>query len=256
MVLDLEERAFRAWPAEEVQVLDGWRLRYNRGVTRRASSVWPNRCEHRLSLQQRIEAVEAFYGERGAEALYQVTSVAQPPALEQTLADRGYLKEAPVAVEIARPEHAGAPAAPGIEVTIEPQIPSPWFEISAHQGRFTAVADIYRALLDRLAGRALYALAELDGAPAAVGLGVTDGGWLGVFSMHTLAAHRRRGLGAAILGALADAARARGLTGLYLQVEVENQAARALYRSAGFNESYRYHYRRAPAVARGSITVP
>jgi ribosomal protein S18 acetylase RimI-like enzyme len=248
MILDLEERAFRAWPAEQVQVLDGWRLRYNRGVTRRASSVWPNRCDQALSLDRRIEAVEAFYGERGAEALYQITSVAQPLDLDQTLASRGYRHEAPVAVEIARPEDACATMAPGLGVRLEGRVPARWFEISAVQGRFAAVADTYRALLDRLDGRALYALGELDGAPAAVGLGVTDGEWLGVFSMHTLAPYRRRGLGAAILAELANAARARGLTGLYLQVEVENEAARALYRKAGFRESYRYHYRRAPAV--------
>jgi ribosomal protein S18 acetylase RimI-like enzyme len=247
MILELEERAFRAWPAEQVHVVDGWRMRYNRGVTRRASSVWPNRCDGTLSLDRRIEAVETFYGERGAEALYQITSAAQPSDLDVVLAARGYHHEAPVAVEVARAEDACAARPPGIAVHLEARVSAAWFEISAMQGRFAAVADTYRALLDRLDGRALYALAEIDGSPAAVGLGVTDGAWLGVFSMHTLAAHRRRGLGAAVLGALASAAHERGLTGLFLQVEVANEAARALYRKAGFRESYRYHYRRAPA---------
>jgi ribosomal protein S18 acetylase RimI-like enzyme len=47
-----------------------------------------------------------------------------------------------------------------------------------------------------------------------------------------------------VLGAIARFALARGAARLYLQVEVENAAARALYARAGFVEAYRYHYRR------------
>jgi ribosomal protein S18 acetylase RimI-like enzyme len=246
MILELEERAFAAWPAEEVRELGGWRLRHTRGVTRRANSVWPNQLEGSLPLGRRIEEVAAFYAARGLPPLYQVTEVAQPAGLDEELAARGYVIEAPVAVEIARPEDACGSPGPGIEVRVDEHLDPAWFDISAHRGRFAAVADPYRGLLERLQGRALYALAAVAGAPAAVALGVVDPKWLGVFSMHTLPGYRRRGLGAAVLGALADTARARGITGLYLQVELENEAARALYRRAGFREAYRYHYRRGP----------
>jgi ribosomal protein S18 acetylase RimI-like enzyme len=242
MIRELEERAFRAWPAAEVQELDGWRLRATAGVTRRANSVWPNGPGAR-PVERKLAEVEAFYAARGLPALYQVTGAAQPPNLDEALAARGYTLEAAVAVEVAR--LADLPAAgPGTRVE---ERPSPaWFELSALQGRFAAVAGVYRGILDRLEGRALFALASLDGVPAAVGLGVRDGDWLGVFSMLTLPDWRRRGLGRAVLGALADAGRARGLTSVYLQVELDNEAARAFYRGAGFHEAYRYHYRRAP----------
>ena len=36
----IEETAARAWPAAEVELLDGWRLRYTEGVTRRVLIVW------------------------------------------------------------------------------------------------------------------------------------------------------------------------------------------------------------------------
>jgi GNAT superfamily N-acetyltransferase len=244
VILDLEERAFRAWPAAEVHELHGWRLRYTAGVTRRANSVWPNRGAGPAALSRRLDEVEAFYAARRAPALYQVTTVATPAGLDAGLAARGYTIEAPVAVEVART--SALTLAPTAEVRVDDRLSADWFELSAHRGRFGAVAEIYRGLLARLGERALYATAWRDGAPAAVGLGVTDGDWMGVFSMLTLPACRRRGLAASVLAALAGAARARGLGHLYLQVELENEAARALYHRAGFREAYRYHYRRAP----------
>jgi GNAT superfamily N-acetyltransferase len=245
-MLEMEERAFRAWPAGEVRVLGGWRLRHTGGVTRRANSVWPNELEGALSIERRIEEVAAFYAARGQRALYQLSGVARPDGLDEELARRGYTREAPVSVQVVDACDARPAPAPGIEVRIDEALTPEWFQISAHQGRFATVADVYRGLLERLRGRSLFALGLDHGVPAAVGVGVMDGGWLGISSMLTVAAHRRRGLGAAVLGALATAASARGCAHLYLQVELENHPARALYRRAGFREAYQTHYRRAP----------
>jgi GNAT superfamily N-acetyltransferase len=107
---------------------------------------------------------------------------------------------------------------------------------------------VYRALLGRLCGRAGFALVRTRGEPAAVGLGVVEPPWAGVFSMLTLPALRGQRLGEAVLGALARWALARGASRLYLQVEVDNEAARRLYARAGFAPRYAYHYRRAGAT--------
>ena len=76
-----------------------------------------------------------------------------------------------------------------------------------------------------------------------VGFAVLERGWVGVFGMATEASQRRTGVGGSLLGALAAAAHARGARHLYLQVEVENAPAQALYRSLGFTRSHGYHYR-------------
>ena len=65
--------------------------------------------------------------------------------------------------------------------------------------------------------------------------------------MLTLPEQRRRGFADVLLGEIARFALARGATRLYLQVELENAPARALYARAGFSEAYRYHYRRRAA---------
>jgi ribosomal protein S18 acetylase RimI-like enzyme len=58
---------------------------------------------------------------------------------------------------------------------------------------------------------------------------------------------RRSGLGSALTRAALDLAAARGARGVFLQVEVDNTAARTLYERTGFRYSHRYHYRVAPA---------
>ena len=65
--------------------------------------------------------------------------------------------------------------------------------------------------------------------------------------MHALPEQRRRGVARALLAALAGWASAQGAQRLYLQVERDNEPARRLYAGLGFEEAYRYHYRRAAA---------
>ena len=103
-VREVEVVAAEALPAAEVEELGGWRLRYTRGVTRRANSVWPNAQKGPLSLEERLEAVEAFYAARGLPARFQVTPAALPENLDEVLAARGYtrdLPDSPVCVQTA-----------------------------------------------------------------------------------------------------------------------------------------------------------
>jgi ribosomal protein S18 acetylase RimI-like enzyme len=91
-----------------------------------------------------------------------------------------------------------------------------------------------------------FASAREEGRTIAVGRVAVADGWAGLTAVEVDPAHRRRGLGHAITGALAAAAVQRGAANLYLQVENDNTAARALYRQAGFADHHGYHYRVAP----------
>ncbi len=244
----LERLAFEAWPAAEVEALDGWRLRSNRGVTNRASSVWPCAATGRLSLDARIARVEAFYAERGAGALYQISPAAQPPGLDAALAERGYERRSPVEIRTAETASVAArPVPTAVETEVSDVLSTDWFQLSGHRGRFSgAQVPVYRALLGRVRERPAFALARVGGEPVGVGLGVSQAGWMGIFAMLTLPRHRGRGVGRAILHALATRALQRGDQHLYLQVETANEVARSLYTATGFRPRYPYHYRAAP----------
>jgi N-acetylglutamate synthase len=82
----------------------------------------------------------------------------------------------------------------------------------------------------------------------AVGMGSLASAWLGVTAVEVAFDHRRRGLARLVLAALARWGAARGARSTYLQVADGNEAARALYLSAGFTVHHRYDYLAAPAA--------
>src|ERR1700761_6250532 len=72
-------------------------------------------------------------------------------------------------------------------------------------------------------------------------------GWAGLTAVEVTPAYRRQGLGVAITAAACREAGLRGIRNAFLQVEVDNAPARALYERLGFRYSHRYHYRVAPS---------
>jgi GNAT superfamily N-acetyltransferase len=244
-VLSLERAACEAWQAEEVRTLGPWRLRAMRGVTHRANSVWAGPGEPPGGLARAIEEAEAFYAERALPATFQIAPVADA-RLDGLLAARGYARTDETSVQVASAAQiARCGLRAGIVARCEARLSDAWFEISGRKGRFRGEAvPVYRAFLERIAPRAGFASAGLAGAEiGAVGLAIVAPPLAGVFSMLTLPEQRRRGLAEGVLGAIARFAAERGALRLYLQVEVANEGARALYARAGFAELYRYHYR-------------
>jgi ribosomal protein S18 acetylase RimI-like enzyme len=207
--------------------------------------------------------LERWYGALGQRVIVQISS-ADPGGdeLDRFLAARGYEIEAPVQVMVrdlrpgadrAAGERARTPSgAPSLNVQVTDGIDGAWAHryAEAHGGDEVARKRTYAygRMLEAIGDRVLAASATVDGQPAGVGLGVLDEGWLGIFGMGTGAAHRRRGVAAAVATALLERAAARRATGAYLQVETANTPALRLYAALGFTPSHRYHYRvSAPA---------
>lgn len=248
----LETIAANAWPAAEVAELAGWRLRYAAGVTRRANSVWPNGAPGAMGVADKLLAAEAFYGARQLPTRYQISPAAQPVDLDDQLAARGYGAVARTAVQVA--------ALTTVLAKTPPLQQTPTFAIEVAEAFdedwFAAYADFAeedragfatrREIIQRIGAATGFALLRIDDQPAAVGLGVVEAGWLGIFCMGTAPAFRRRGAARAILRTLALWAQLQGAEHVYLQVMNSNSAARPLYASIGFETLYHYHYREQP----------
>jgi ribosomal protein S18 acetylase RimI-like enzyme len=91
----------------------------------------------------------------------------------------------------------------------------------------------------------LFALERGDEALATL-ICVHDGDLAGLFEIATDKAVRKQGLGRQLILSALKWARLRGAREAWLQVEAANAPALALYHSLGFEEAYRYHYRRPP----------
>jgi N-acetylglutamate synthase len=223
------------WPAIEEVGVDGWVARFSDGVTNRANSVMPLAAP--ADLERAIERVEALYAERGLPAVFQVGPDARPDGLDQVLAARGYELGSPTSIftaDVDRPaEHCDVADLPSRE----------WLDLWwAVDGRGdTAALAVAEKILT--GGPALYAtISDANGA-AAVGRLALVGEWGGVYCLAVREDARQQGLGAAVLDGLLAAGQERGVKRSWLQVRVENAAARRLYERAGYTETAHYHYR-------------
>lgn len=244
MISLLEQLSANAWPAAVNQWLDGWLLRYADGVSRRANSVLALSGEEG-AFEERLRAVEEFYSRRGLPARFHL-SPASPPDLDRRLAERGYRVDAPTWVQTAPVatvlERAAGDAR--FQVTLLDGPDDPWFEVYhldlSHQRGQRAVRA---GIMSRIGPPTVFALIRLSGQPIAVGQGVAERGWVGLFSIVTHPQFRRQGAGTALVRALTEWGAGQGAVGVYLQVMETSIPAISLYSRLGFEPLYQYHYR-------------
>jgi ribosomal protein S18 acetylase RimI-like enzyme len=82
--------------------------------------------------------------------------------------------------------------------------------------------------------------------PVAIGRCVVDGRWAGFAAVEVDPGRRREGLATEVMSALARRALQEGASAAWLQVEADNEGARALYTGLGFARHHAYLYHRAP----------
>jgi ribosomal protein S18 acetylase RimI-like enzyme len=237
----LDDLMDAAWPAPASQDVDGWRVRFGGGVTRRANSILPRTSP--ADVEAALREVEAAYGAAGLPPCFQLSPASRPPGLADLLAARGYVAEAPTTV-MTGPLSSVAPPA-GVTMTDEPD--DEWFGVWwSVDGRGspgqTATA---RAILTGVP--AYYATLRAGDRVAGVGRVVPLGDWAGVYCMGVPADLRGRGHGRTVLAALLAKAAGTAARQAFLAVMDGNAAARALYESAGFTPASSYRYLVRPA---------
>jgi ribosomal protein S18 acetylase RimI-like enzyme len=244
-IVSIEKRAATAWQPAIEQTLDGWRLRYTRGVTRRGNSVFPIESWNSIPLKNKIAQVESFYTSWREPPCFQITKAAHPPDLIPTLKARGYQDDFHTQVQIADLERV-------LQMT---QSTSP-FKSHHEEKCFDAWLDMYvgtsgyddhsatvrRRILARIKPSANFTFLSDGDDPVAVGLGVVDRGWVGIYCMVTANAYRRNGAATQVLHELARWGKSGKASKMYLQVMEDNPHALALYTRAGFEFAYQYWY--------------
>lgn len=236
LIRDLEERAFAAWPALRTESCGGWLFRWSDGYTKRANSANALRPDESFGT---IRAkAEAFYAGHGLPAIFRLSPLAGDE-VDSDLAARGYRRIDETIVQTA--VLSDGPAEP---VTILNRPTPEWgAAFAAANGISAASRAIHDRMLDEIVPAMACASIEIGGEPAAFGLAVADRGWVGLFDIVTKPEWRRQGLARRMVAALLRWGREQGASRAYLQVVAANEPARVLYRSLGFTEAYRYHYR-------------
>ena len=237
----LEERAFNAWPALQTVLADGWVLRFAAGYTKRANSI--NALTPSTSIDAVLPVAAPLYARQGLPLIARLSPLAGDGA-DATLAGLGWRRLDETIVMTAR---LGQSFTPDPAVAIAAMPDRIWSDGFADAN---SVATRHRATHDLMlaAIRCPSAFAYLadNGTALAWGLGVAERGWVGLFDVVTAATARRQGTARRLVTSLLAWGPQYGAHSAYLQVVASNAPAIALYRSLGFVEAYRYHYRMAP----------
>jgi ribosomal protein S18 acetylase RimI-like enzyme len=245
MVRRFEAAGFRAWPAASVHYDGTWVIRLTAGhEAKRLNSVNPLDPHDVSDIEDRIARAIRRFDAYGRRPTFRMS----PLAGERLTAHLGQLGWRPYAESLVM-------AMPLTEAAVEGVLD----QIALRDtGRFVRAAlkvrnadPAKRAGLSEVIGSiepdAGLFVQEADGRPVATGICVHDGTLAGLFEIATDPAFRGRGHGRRLVLSALRWALGRGASHAWLQVEAENAPALALYRSLGFTEAYRYHYRSAPA---------
>ncbi len=241
-IASLELATLDAVAPLEVHDLPGWLLPLDRSTIGRAKSAVPTR--HSDLDPAQLATMEARYHAWGIAAAFRVADVPGLSRVHQTLRAMGYQPEQPTLVQISTVAQVRAlPTAGTAQVHMHPN--ATWASVYTAPG-FDPVDGAHRVQALSRGAHGVFASVQSGALPLAAGTASLSQGWASVHGMRTVANARGRGLASQVLVSLADAAAARGFERIFLQVEEENAAARALYSRAGFSTAWRYNYWRRP----------
>ncbi|MFV8054200.1 GNAT family N-acetyltransferase [Mycobacterium sp. 48b] len=218
----LEHAAALAWPGVEQQWLGGWLLRAGHGVTSRANSAIPLGVSAQIA---DLSAVRDWYGLRNLPAWLALPERLLPIRTPGIKPARVMVRDLPA-----------APTPASSIVTLAQQPDARWLQTYERE----VPVDVLTAVVD---GVLTFATVP----DAAVGRGAVttapDGAvWLGISSVRVASVHRGQGHARAVCEALMVWGAEAGAGRAYVQVEVDNHAASALYTALGFRLHHQTRY--------------
>jgi GNAT superfamily N-acetyltransferase len=233
---ELEAISDATWPADEIVEVGKWRLRISDGFTMRANSVLPTGAapygEPGLEIAQAVAEISEIYRKKGLTPTFTIPLPVYE-GLDRYLDENGWLVKVGAEYLVNDiPTHLDT-------TSNEFQIlffDSPSKEWLALQSDFA---------LEKIMNNfpAKYSEIQFQDRTIARGRIATKGSWSLATRVFVDPEFRGRGIGHLLMRALMAQARSEGATKIGLQVDVENGAALALYKSMGFRFHHSYNYR-------------
>ena len=191
-----------------------------------------------MPFQEVLREAEQFYSQIDQEVIFRLSPIAGDEP-RRILLNNGYLGFDPchVMIKVAS-AHEDFP-----HVVIVEGLDDGWLAGFTAASKMTLKqSEAHRKIVTNIRGRVACATVYQNEQAVGFGMPVMEGQFTGIFDVVVDSSHRRQGHGREVTQALCSWASQTCAKFAYLQVQAENDAARALYHGLKFSESYSYSY--------------
>lgn len=244
----IEDLSLNAWPSHQMQIYDGWILRFSYFYTHRTNCI-EQIGPSSIPLRDKLDYCEETYRKWGTPAIYKINPLLDS-SFDYKLTQRGY-HMAHVTEVMTMDLPCTAQKKSCCPVVLEPYIPEKWLHAlfsmkgTVNEIHRRIVPSMYAAIPKDIISASVYHDQEIIG----TGLGILDRDYVGIYAIHVHDDFRGQGIGRAICRSLLDASVQQGAAHAYLQVLKGNTAAKNLYSSLGFQDFYTYWFRQQYPVS-------
>ncbi|MFX0074459.1 MAG: GNAT family N-acetyltransferase [Candidatus Hermodarchaeota archaeon] len=245
-----QEFLMNAWPAEHYYFLNGWVLRFTKGVTYRANSVIPiNYSGDIKHIKTDIALVEVAYKKFNLPTIFTMPDFYEPKELDAILRKRGYIEQ----------DRTSALLMPVSKLDLR-EINNEvnyglYFDreddFSSLLSKYTKRDDYQQEIIKEITNRIVvpnkyFVIAKNMGEPIGTLMCVFNPhGYIYIADVFVMPELRRRKIASSMLKiAIKTWARINRAKYIWLQVELQNTTAMKLYENLGMSVIYSYYYLR------------
>jgi len=236
----IEDLSLNAWPSHQMQMYDGWILRFSYFYTYRTNCI-EQIGPSLIPYERKIDYCEEVYRRWKTPCIYKISPVTDP-ALEKMLLARGYT--AGRSFDVMTMDITDFMKPSEVKVMIENRVSYQWLEGLFRLKHTTDIIHrrIVPSMYDAIPKDEIAVSIVENETVLATGLGILDRDYVGVYAIHVEDQCRRRHFGRSIVSTILNEGRKHGAKKAYLQVVSDNEPAKSLYRSLGFIKKYDYHF--------------
>ncbi len=238
----IEELSMNAWPSLQTRLYDGWVLRFSDGYTKRANSINPL-YQSTIDLEEKITVCEKTYEQQNLPVVFKIIEKYTQSEIESILDARKYVR---LDETIVMTKNLGSKNHDyESSVIIEHEFHEEWEKGFKSCNKIDKkYHEVLGKMLHNIKMEKIIVSKKNNDVPIGCGFGALEHEYVGIFDIVVDEMMRGKGIGKEIVVGILGKAQELDVKTAYLQVIANNDIAKNLYKKLGFEERYRYWYRK------------